>query len=224
MIALKTLAGRFDGLARRERLLVFTAVAALIAGMTFLLAVDPALLRARALRGAIAERQLQLSSLRAIETELSTRLAQDVNAPVRAELQQADQALSAIEGEIQVFHRTLIPAQAMAQVLGGLLQRQSGIRLVSLRNLAPEPLTAERETREGASAAAKAKRPALLYRHGIELVVEGGYFDLLNYLTLLEKQSWRMLWSETRLTARYPVSRLHLKLHTLSLDESWLSV
>lgn len=220
---------RFDALAPRERLLIFAAVATLIAGVAFALIIDPALTRTKAARNAIAEREGQLSMLKAMHAELSARMSQDVNEPVRAELGQAQADLAAAESDIKAFHRTLIPADAMGQVLNGLLQRDGGVRLVSLRNLAPEPLMADavataREDGGAVKEADAAKGRPLLYRHGIELVVEGDYFDLLKYLTVLEKQEWRILWSDTRLSARYPVSRLELKVFTLSLDESWLSV
>lgn len=222
---------RFDALAPRERVLIFSAAAVLVAGVAFALFIDPALTSAKAARNALIERQGQLSMLRAMHAELSARLSQDVNAPVRAELGRAQADLAAAESDIKAFHRTLIPADAMGQVLGGLLQRDGGVRLVSLRNLAPEPLMADgngvsalRAEADAATEVGAARGRPLLYRHGIELVVEGDYFDLLNYLAVLEKQDWRILWSETRLSARYPVSRLELKVFTLSLDESWLSV
>lgn len=225
MKPLADLARRFDGLARRERVLVLVAGVTLILGLAFALVIDPALARAKAARATIAERQAQVAMLRGVHAEQLARLAQDVNTPVREALAKADEDLAVLEGEIRTFQQTLIPANSMGQVLAGLLRKDIGAKLVSLRNLPPEPLLADGNP-AGTPAARSGDVPAraLLYRHGIELVVEGGYFDLLDYVSALEKQPWRVLWSETSLTGTYPVSRLRLKLHTLSLDASWLSV
>lgn len=222
MKRLHALAVSFDALARRERIMVFAAAVTILGAAVFALVVDPALARAKSARAAIAEHEVRIAALRGLHAEQSAKLAQDVNAPVRSALAGAQAELAAVETQIKGFHRSLIPAQDMGQVLSGLLRKEGAARLVSLRNLAPEPLLTEDD---GARQGARSAPPrALLYRHGIELVLEGGYFDLLDYLSTLEKQPWRVLWSETNLTARYPVSRLQLKMHTLSLDESWLSV
>jgi len=64
-----------------------------------------------------------------------------------------------------------------------------------------------------------------LYRHGVEISVEGSYPELLAYLAMLERLPWRVYWSEASLsTQAYPTSRLTLTLFTLSLDKTWLSV
>lgn len=225
MTPLGKLAKRLNALARRERVLIFAAIACLIWGLAYSLAIDPALSRAKAARAATAERRAQLVMQRGIVEELGARLRQDVNAAVNAELEKSTTELASVDSGIRGLHRTLIPAQEMGQVLDGLLRKEAGVRLIALRNLPAEPVIVD----DGALSPARspadgAPEKARLYRHGIELVVEGGYFDLLNYLAQVEKQPWRMLWSETELTARYPVSRLQLRLHTLSLDESWLSV
>jgi len=221
---------RFDALAKRERVLMFVATVVLVAGGVFGLVIDPAILRAKALEKAIAEHEAQLSTLRVTHQELLTRLGQDINAGIRGEVSEAEGSLFEIESDIKALHKTLIPAQAMADVLAGLLKRDAGVSLVSLRNIAPEALDLTGRDKTGApmrvpsSGGAAGAEAGVLYRHGIELEIEGTYFDLLAYVTEIEKQPYRMLWSEITLTAQYPMSRMRIKLHTLSLDASWLSV
>lgn len=218
----RALVARFDALARRERVLVFAALVTLLGGVALTMFIDPSLKRAKAARDAMADRQNQLTVLRSQHAEHTARLAQDINAPLHAELAKVQVELAAVESEVRALHHSLIPAQDMGQVLGGLLQKKAGARLVSLRNLPPEPVLTQATAPRVAPNGSPPR--ALLFRHGVELVIEGGYFDLLDYLVTLEQQPWRVPWTETSLTARYPVARLRLKIHTLSLDESWLSV
>lgn len=64
-----------------------------------------------------------------------------------------------------------------------------------------------------------------LYKHGVEISVEGSYADLLNYLGELEHMPWQVYWGSVSLSAQgAPLSRLTLVVYTLSLDKTWLSV
>ncbi len=221
------LARRFDALVKRERVLVFFAVLSAILGLAFALAIDPARIKAKELRVRITDHRSQLQALRVTGEALKRQLQHDVNADVRSRLTAARTQLDALELQIKGFHQTLIPAHSMAKVMSGMLEREATVQLISLRNIAAEPLTLDGQGKTRASEGERVKADqsqGFLYKHGIELVVEGGYFELLNYLSNLEKQPWRMLWAETSLTAEYPKSRLRLKVYTLSLDPSWLSV
>ena len=215
-----SIAQRFDALAKRERVLVFIAVTSLVFGTALTLAIDPAFIRAKELAARIAEHKRQLASLTLTRQAIKTQLAMDVNAGARAQLSETVAQLRDLEGQIKGLHQTLIPARSMARVMSGILQREGTVRLISLRNIAAEPLTLD----DPAKTAGKGESYGLLYKHGVELIVEGGYFELLGFLSSLEKQPWRMLWAETSLSAEYPKARLRMKLYTLSLDPSWLAV
>jgi len=84
---------------------------------------------------------------------------------------------------------------------------------------APAPTSAT-----GAGTAAPAQAP-LLYRHGVQLVVEGGYQDMIDYLQALEHMPTRLFWGGASLDAqKYPKARLTLTLYTLSLDQKWIAL
>ena len=61
-----------------------------------------------------------------------------------------------------------------------------------------------------------------VWKHGVELRVQGSYADLTSYLSELERLPQRLIWGEVRLKAEYPRSELHLKIYTYSLDQAWL--
>ena len=60
-----------------------------------------------------------------------------------------------------------------------------------------------------------------LFRHGVEIVLTGSYFGLLQYLSDLEKLPARLLWGSGELQAeQYPDVRLTLLVYTLSPERS----
>jgi MSHA biogenesis protein MshJ len=66
---------------------------------------------------------------------------------------------------------------------------------------------------------------SLVYRHGVQLTIEGGYHDLLQYLVAMEKLPWRVVWGEADLRVdEYPKIVLTLTLYTLSLEKVWMNV
>ena len=62
---------------------------------------------------------------------------------------------------------------------------------------------------------------AELYRHGLEMTLRGTYFDLMQYLSDLERMPARLLWGAVELQVeQYPDVRLTLQVHTLSTQRS----
>jgi MSHA biogenesis protein MshJ len=65
----------------------------------------------------------------------------------------------------------------------------------------------------------------LLYRHGVEIVLQGSYLDMVNYMDALEALPTQLFWGKAKLDAgQYPDSRLTLTLYTLSLDQKWMKL
>jgi MSHA biogenesis protein MshJ len=108
------------------------------------------------------------------------------------------------------------------------------VRIIRLRNLPATPLV-EKDSGQTVSAAANAPAPATpvpdrqdgnrrVYKHGVQVLIEGPYLDLLAYVTRLEKQPWQVYWGRAVMTADYPQAQVELTLYTLSLDKAWLVV
>ncbi|MYM26123.1 hypothetical protein GTP46_26175 [Duganella sp. FT135W] len=65
----------------------------------------------------------------------------------------------------------------------------------------------------------------LLYRHGVEIVLQGSYLDMVSYMEALESLPVQLFWGKAHLDAQqYPNSRLTLTLYTLSLDQKWMKL
>ena len=74
--------------------------------------------------------------------------------------------------------------------------------------------------------AGPAAAPApLLFRHGVQLVLQGSYLEMIDYLEALEAMPTQLFWGAAVLDAdQYPQARLTLTLYTLSLDQKWIAL
>ncbi|CAN7383698.1 type II secretion system protein GspM [Pseudoduganella sp. LjRoot289] len=97
----------------------------------------------------------------------------------------------------------------------------------------PPPAAAPSVTAPGAPAApvtpsaprAPVKQEELLYRHGVQVVLQGNYLDMVSYMESLERMPAQLFWGKATLdSADYPKVRLTLTLYTLSLDTKWISL
>ncbi|MBA5606710.1 type II secretion system protein M [Duganella sp. FT3S] len=76
-----------------------------------------------------------------------------------------------------------------------------------------------------AAAPAAPKPRELLYRHGVEIVLQGSYLDMIQYMDALQALPSQLFWGKAKLDAgQYPASRLTLTLYTLSLDTKWMKL
>jgi MSHA biogenesis protein MshJ len=207
-MSLNTIVDQFNARAMRERILITVTAIAL------LLAVWDSLLMAP-LRNTTHDLRAELGSYGTGTVVLETDGADPHQAAIRRanELQLQVQTLDAqIAGTASRF----VPAQRMIGVLQGVLDRQGSIRLVSIQNLPARPLT---------PIADASTPPTPPYIHSIEIVIEGRYAEIQEYMQQLESLPWKFQWTVLELTAKdYPVNRVRLQLSTLSMDATWLGV
>ena len=65
----------------------------------------------------------------------------------------------------------------------------------------------------------------MLYQHGVEMLLEGEYFQTLRYLKALEELPWQVLWGELEYGVQdYPRASIRLQINTLSTDSGWIGV
>lgn len=217
---LRPLRQRFSAFSQRERGLI----AAVIVGGTLLVGysalIDPALARAR-----IAERQAaqagdELTQLRTQLQVLQTQMQVDPDAPRRGEIAALQKELAEADAALKRVESGLVPPEEMNALLERLLARNTGLRLLSLKSLPPVNL--------GEATAADQKSESAgprLFRHGVELKLEGGYGELHAWLRQLEEAPQKVLWGDVRyVVAEYPRAQLTLVVYTLSSDKSWLAI
>ena len=221
------LAARYDAMQLRERWLVALAMLGGIVLIAYSFVIDPALKRAQLAERSAADQSAQLSNL---EIQIRALQSPDNNPDIaaNAELSSLKTKLGELAGRLEALESTLVPPQRMPMLLEDMIGRKSGLRLLSLKTLPVAPLLEKKANAEEKDAKATDNRVnsyAGLYKHGVEIKLEGSYQELAGYLQRLEKSGQKLLWSSVSLSAeKHPQLVLSLTVYTLSLDRAWLIV
>lgn len=222
------LAARFDALAQRERVLVLVAALVGIIMVFDTLALQPLAARKKRLTQQLTEAR---QGVTAAENLVKAHKAlADPDAARRSYRLSLRKQLADIDSSMQGVQRGVVPPERMAKLLEEMLARSRGLQLVSLRTLpvqrfdAPGAARAAKGGEKGAGPAPKGPERAA-YQHGYEIVLQGSYADLHDYLTRLEQLPWQMFWGRISVnTEQYPRLRVTLTVRTLSLNKAWLIV
>jgi MSHA biogenesis protein MshJ len=200
---------KFEALTLRERAIVIFAVLGLLIAAWDGLLMDPL----RSTRSALEAELATASSFGATLRNVDTSDPRQVSMTRAGELQTQ---VRNIDAQLRSTASGFVASNRMIEVLHDMLDRQGRLALVSIRNL---PVTGLIPPAEGSTAA---QAP---YVHAIEIVIDGEYADILDYLSALEALPWKFRWTSLDLsTAGYPRNRVRIELSTLSLDSTWLGV
>jgi len=211
---------RYAALSQRERLMLALAVVLgpLLIGHS--LFVDPVRARARGLESGIATQSASAVQLQAEVVNLQQQLKIDPDAGRKAELAALVGERDKLDEQLRQFGSVLVRPEEMNGLLERLLARHAGLRLVSLKTLAPQSVL---QPGDGAkdSDGKPVERGFDLYRHGVEIRLEGSYGQLQAYLSQLEKLQQRLLWGQLSYRVLdYPKAELALTVYTLSPDKT----
>lgn len=217
---LRQLAERLDAKSRRERVLLAAALAVLGLVAWDLLVRAPLAQRHEATLERIERTRADVAELQSSAAQLAARI--DEGGREQQTVEAIEQRLRAVDAELAERTRRVIAPQQMVRVLRDVLAQEDRLRLIRLENAGVGPLDVA-----GTAAADSTEGDALptIYRHRVDLVVEGRYFALLEYLEHLEGLRWRFQWDAMTIeTTDYPTARATLSLSTLSLTEDWIGV
>lgn len=232
---LKQWALAYDALSLRERGMLLAAGSAVVMFIFYFLLLNPLLVKRTLLTGAIAQKNMEMVN---IDKEIAlTRTAhetdpdQDARARLAALLKETD----GLRGDLRRSQHGLVAPERMVSLLENLLRQHARLRLVSLRTLPVEAVGAPAVAAVPAVPAAGAAPVAtslpavapapVLHRHGVEVVVQGSYADMLAYMQALQAMPTSVFWGQAQLDAQaYPAASLTLTVHTLSTDETWMAL
>lgn len=223
-------AARIDAMSLRERTLIFLAAALVLVMLVHTLLLSPLLARQKKLSQQVVETQAKVNTMQLqIQALVQARNA-DPDAPLRMRLQQLREQSASTSQALQAIQSGLVSPGQMPALLEDILRRNRPLRLVALKTLPVQRLTGTEEAAAGTTdKKPDTNKPPVpspsVYRHGVEITVEGGYPELVRYLAQIESLPWRMFWGKADLNAeKHPRVTLTLKLYTLSLDQTWLAL
>lgn len=220
---------RYAAMTRREKLLVAAALllVPLLAGE--MLVLEGQRTRNAALAGSIAQQTVTMKELQTQAQLLQQQLQIDPDARIKAEIAALKAEQQMLEKDLLEVGKSLVPPEQMNELLERLLARHRGLRLVSLKTLKPESVMGERDNAAGTPVAKVADKASAarfdLYRHGVEIRIEGTFAELQAYLVQLEELQDRLLWGHLHYeVGEYPKAEMSLMVYTLSADRTWLAL
>lgn len=232
----KLLSDRVDALSLRERAMVFAAAVVTLVALVNLLLLDPVSAKQKKMSQQIKLQQAKMKEIQANIQVLAAAQGSDPDAASKARLAQLKRQIEELNARLESTQQSLVPPEKMAAVLEDILRRDRQLQLVSLKTLPTTGLkelaapavtvpTAQLGANQPPAKPAASSMQNSIYRHGVEITVQGSYADLLHYLAQLEDVSWQMYWGKVTLAVGdYPTAKLTLTLYTLSLDKAWLSI
>lgn len=223
---LSVLAARIDERNRRERLLLaLTAAVVVLVVWNGLIRAPLAERRAVAV-DSVARLEGEIASFEDSRAGIEEQIAGLEDDSGTSPVERVRQRLDALDEVLAERTARLISPDQMVRALRDVVNADAEVSLVRLRNAGATPVITEPEgeSGDGQSTGDDDGIPRV-YRHDVELVVEGRYLDLLAYLERLEDLEWQFQWEAITVETRdYPVTRATVSLSTLSLAEDWIGV
>lgn len=217
----KIIGSKFEALNPRERWMVACALLVVVYAVINMLLLSPLLERQKILTSELDADQSQIQGLNQQISEFSRQPVIDPDAQNKQRIAELQSHLQLLETRLNDLQTTLINPDKMPELLRSLLKKNGNLKLIELKTLPVKGLL--ESSAENTEQAPKQDVP--VFKHGVEITIEGRYLDLLEYVTELEKMPWHVLWSKAALNAEhYPDSQLTLTVYTLSLDQTWLSI
>ncbi len=209
-------------LSTRERILVLTGFLAVIyiGWDTFL--ITPVLKTNTALNMQLQTIKQQMSDLEKRRVIASDLLTQSRRKQLVREISQVEQKINNFDSQISQRLQGRVDPEEMAGLLNDVLQKNHKLELIQINNLEAEPFITQNKTDQK-----EPVDPDLvgIYRHSMEMELQGTYLDILDYLQELEALQWKIFWDDVKMDVQeYPVVRVYIKVHTFSLKDGWLSV
>jgi MSHA biogenesis protein MshJ len=206
---------QFNALSLRERVLAVAALLGILYFVFDLALIRPQETKTKLLRAQISEKGIELDTLRKGLEAVATQAKTDPLAAQRAELAslrkksaQAEAVISRASGDVR-----------LGDVMRALVASRPGLTLVSIKTLPVATLLqgALVPATQASAASGAGSTVQALYRHGVEVTVQGSYPALMQYLQDAEHSANGVFWSSVKLdVVSYPASTLKLTVFTLS--------
>jgi MSHA biogenesis protein MshJ len=231
-------AAKIDGLSRRERIFLFAAaIGVLVSGLQIGL-LDPLIAKNTSLSQRIVEQNNKVASIDAAMLQKLRAFEVDPDLALRKRLSALKLEPQQLSAELRAMEKSMVAPGKMVPLLESILKANGQLQLVSMKSLARTPLSDMLVSKVASAAPVAAAAPGaaavsvavpnaanLIYRHGIEITVQGRYPELLAYLAALDTMQAKLYWGKAELVVdAYPLSRLTFTVYTLSLDQTWIKL
>lgn len=226
----KAIASWVDARTLSERVMLFGVLSALL-----IVVANQMLLEAASTRITVLSKQMitDKAAARKLQVQIDQLAGMTVVDPDlenKARLAKLNAEEAAAQALVAALGKDLVTPGQMASMLESILARHGNLQLVSLVKLPIQSLnTSSGQTAQSAQPnskdTGKATASDAVYKHGVEIVLQGEYLQLMGYLAQLEKLPVRVVWGRMKLKVdNHPKSTMSLTMYTLSLEQTWMNI
>ncbi len=214
---------KFDQLSTRERYIMIALLLSVIFFIWDQLLYSPLNRKLTIAVGQVETIQAQITANQNEFATLAQTLKDDPNTELRGRIKAVEHNVKKLNQRIEQLTADLIPPEQMPVVLEKMLTQNRGLKLIRVKSLPVEKISlSENNAKIKVSTETDGE---YLYQYGVELELEGPFFQVLAYLKDLEKLPWRLVWNQLEYEVQqYPVAVVRLRINTLSTDSGWIGV
>ena len=199
------LAIRVDALQLRERMLLLLVSIVLLFLLVDRIGLQPLFKQHQLLLQDIKDQGLQIEVLRARSSLINDETGSEPTIPL-AKLQRE---LSSLGPKLQFRIDGMLAPDKAASILEQVISREEGLTLNAVYSRLTPLTSIEADT-------VRSMAIDNINRYELELQLEGGYLETLNYLRALEALPWKFFWSDiTFAITDYPKASVNLEIYTL---------
>jgi len=224
---------RYEAFSLRERVLIFAAFVVLTFMAWDAMLLSPQEIKQKKILSEMDSLSQQLESISNQVNAMTEKLRGKETQHIQARIGELRDLLSGLERKQHDLTVEFIHPEQMATVLRDMLSNETSLKLTRLESLGAQPLFPQTEdqkletvdgVKKGSLKRTKEQRPNI-YKHGMRVEFEGNFMSTLAYLQALESMPWRFYWDNVEYQVlEFPVARIVITVHTLSLYEDWIGV
>lgn len=206
-------ANRIDAMSLRERALIFIALLVALYFLAVNVLFGPLNVEKDRLQQQVNQKRQETQALE-LQVQALVGSGEHPDAARRKKLEALQENLKSMDAELVRATSGLVTPREMARLIEQMLLRNRGLQVMKVESLPAKPLLEATGT-----------AGALVYKHGMNIEIKGGYLDILRYLKSLEALPWKVFWGKVSLkTEKHPDSHVSLLIYTLSTHEAWIGL
>ena len=203
---------RFASLTLREQRMVVGTLLLIVWGAWDNFFHQPQLQAQQQLTADNKQMEQLLSNQQSAASELEQTGSHDPNLANRESLKTLQQSLNSLKQQLSAGEKRFVPSQLMATALRDMLKQHGNLQLIKLETLPPTNFGTD-------------SQQTWVYKHAMNLTLQGDYFSTLNYLKALENLPWRIHWDSIDYQVKdFPRAETKIQVYTLSFEQDWLGV
>ena len=223
----KKYADRINGLALRERGIIFVAILVVLYGIAANFLFPPLNVEQGRLKKQLTDKRAQIQGFEGQIQAALAKSAVDPDAPNRTKRAQLEAQLKALDESLAKVTARLVPPKEMTRMVEQILLKNRRLEVIRIENLTPESLRQVGSVAlpQAGAATGGGADGLTAYRQGMGIELRGNYLDILSYLKELEALPWKVFWGQISLKVeQYPTSHITLRIYTLSTQPGWIAI